>query len=41
MGIRIGQRTLQSFAAKEDDESMTFAGFDDDLGITDFFNFGR
>ena len=39
MRIGIRQRPFQTFAAKDHDEAMALAGFDDDLRVAHFFDF--
>jgi len=39
MRVGVGERTFQTFAAKQHNETVAFAGFDDDLGVTDLFDF--
>ena len=40
--VRVGvrERAFQSLAAEHDDEAMLFAGLDDDVRVTDFFDLG-
>ena len=37
--VGVGEGAFQALAAKDDDEAMAFAGFDDDFGVADFFDF--
>jgi hypothetical protein len=38
MRIGVGERTFETFATEQDDETMAFARFNDDLGVADFFD---
>ena len=38
MRVGVGKWAGQTFAAKDDDETMTFAGFDDDFDVANLFD---